>query len=613
MADEPKELVGSDVDLSRLRDEPAVQRGTARIEQGPPAWRTWWPVIAAGALAVGLIVATLVPVLEPVEGVRVAPVVFVDDVEARRTTSAFQATGWAEPDPFPVRIAPQIPGVIAELPVVEGTPLVAGETVVAKLDTTLIDAEIAEAERAVERADADLARAVAEVGQVEALRGRNLEARLRVAELDGTLARLRQDQAEAEADRAAARADRAQNAANRATLAQRERELAQLQASLADHTAKAQALDRRIGWLRANAEALRENVASDGATELQALSAEADLATAVAERDGHRAQAAAIERSIVAANDGVAAARDAANEPVALDEAVALAAAKVTGLAGQIAAITELRRIAAEEADDALTFAARQRVAESARSSSAARLAEARAMLDRLTIRRRLHTVIAPIDGEVLKVLAMPGSMIGGEAEVKLICTAFDPDEIQVRVDLPLSDVPAVEVGQRVEISSDAVPGHTYAGVVTRFVRQADLARNSLQVKVRVTNPDGRLKPDMLTRCRFLPIERPRRDGEAADDDDAAGPRVSRAFVPQEALIRTEGGDAVFIVDPRSGGAGGRTGRARHILVTQLPDIAGPPDHVAVDGALRPGYRVILAPSSELRDGARVKSTAVSR
>ena len=48
------------------------------------------------------------------------------------------------------------------------------------------------------------------------------------------------------------------------------------------------------------------------------------------------------------------------------------------------------------------------------------------------------------------------------------------------------------------------LPNLKFNGQVTRIVGEADLQRNSLQVKVRILKPDEKLRPEMLCRAKFF-------------------------------------------------------------------------------------------------------------
>lgn len=106
---------------------------------------------------------------------------------------AFQAAGWIEPDPFPVHATALVPGVVAEVLVLEGAQVRKGDAVARLFDEEAHLAQAA-ADAALARAQADAARAEVDADFAQ----RTLDAALAVteaarsarAELDGKRAEL---------------------------------------------------------------------------------------------------------------------------------------------------------------------------------------------------------------------------------------------------------------------------------------------------------------------------------------------------------------------------------------------------------------------------------------
>jgi multidrug resistance efflux pump len=92
-----------------------------------------------------------------------------------------------------------------------------------------------------------------------------------------------------------------------------------------------------------------------------------------------------------------------------------------------------------------------------------------RADLDRARHALREHTLRAPTDGVVLRVLASPGEMLGPQPQQPALLFAPDKPRI-VRAQVDQEFVARVAVGQRAEITDDAVPaGSTWRGSVARI------------------------------------------------------------------------------------------------------------------------------------------------
>ena len=560
--------------------------------------RTWTPLLLVVAGTAALTAVYLVPLLEPVHEAALQPVVVEQDAEQRRSTTALLASGWVEPNPYPMRVNPQVSGRVEHLnDLVEGDRLVAGETVVAQLDTTLIEREIAVVEARIAAKRQQFVEKQTQIERLRTLEARNFDARLRLARLERELAGLTRAEKEAQAELTSAQAKREQNAELRMDHAHHDVMHAQVAEELRRHEQKYEMIEARLPYLKAQAEALEDNVEANAVTELEALEARTAYEEALKRRDGYEVRIERLREKFEATHRTCEIARELVAEPEALDAAVREARAKLDGISPQIEALQKEIRVAREEAEDPLLFRTDIEVLTTQARGIELEIEETKAELALLEERKRLHTVLSPVDGEVLEVVAQPGSTFGTMEGIGALVTAYDPQKIQVRVYLPFGDVPAVEPGQRVEITSDAVPGHTYEGVVARFVRKANLARNALEVKVEVQDPDGRLKPEMLTRCRFLPIERERADDEPAD--------VLRFYVPRTALADTPEGEAVYVYDPRGHVQG--EGLARRVAVTAHEGAVAPEGHVEVEGPLQRGQRVIASPPSGLGHGSRVR------
>jgi len=480
----------SEVDLSALR-----------LEERPPPRRPRGTRIAlalVGLLAVALLASFLVPLLRPVRNVRVAPVVATRGGGPARVALA-EAAGWIEPEPFPVVVRPLVGGVLAELLVLEGQAVRAGETVLARLQSATLQAaadragpRVAQAEAAHARAQADLAVAEALLAQKAPLRMEEAAARRALADAGAALA----------ARRGEHRAAEAQLAARRAELEGQEK-LAEAGGTYP------------VALTRARA-AVRETEARVDA-----------LAAAVTELEEQHAAAEAVAQ--VAA--------EAAADPRALEGDVARARAAVVAAAADAEAARAEAAIAARE----LAWA----------------------------------EVRAPVDGVVMKLLAAPGDMVGPDGHG--VVALYDPRRLQARVDVPLASVGGVREGQEVEVRSEVTGAAAAKGVVLRVQRESDLLKNTLQVKVRLLDPDPLLRPETLVRARFL----------APPGTDGAPVELFR--VPRGAV---RNGGAVFVLHPDG---------ARRVAVEKVAEVDA---DVIVRGPLTPADLVILDPVAE---GERVQ------
>ncbi|MCW5776178.1 MAG: efflux RND transporter periplasmic adaptor subunit [Phycisphaeraceae bacterium] len=215
---------------------------------------------------------------------------------------------------------------------------------------------------------------------------------------------------------------------------------------------------------------------------------------------------------------------------------------------------------------------------------------EAALELDRMVIR-------APIDGYVQRRLKAPGDKVVrmmDDMHSGHVALLYDPERLQVRVDVPLADASHLFVGQRCEVVVEVLPDRVFEGEVLRITHEADLQKNTLQAKVRVVEPSPLLRPEMLTRVRFLPRGESAQQGAATP---ASGP--VRVRVPSDTLHAHHGGVQVWTVTSRRGDRG----VARAVHVQRESDSAG---WTVVSGPVQPGA-LIVVDADGLREGQRVR------
>jgi len=213
-------------------------------------------------------------------------------------------------------------------------------------------------------------------------------------------------------------------------------------------------------------------------------------------------------------------------------------------------------------------------------------LAEAQLRLERMEIR-------SPMDGIVMSRLTEPGSKVvvmsdnPGSARV---LSLYDPLRLQVRVDVPLAEAGKIGAGQLAEVAVDVLADRTFKGAVTRVLHEANIQKNTLEVKVGLSDPAPQLRPEMLARVKFLA----RIDVEQEKDR----PRV---FAP-DAAVRTEGGNPVaWVVTDFDGSYG--IAAVRPIR----PGTVHKDGWVDIAQGLQPGDLVITRSSGELKNGKRVR------
>jgi hypothetical protein len=203
--------------------------------------------------------------------------------------------------------------------------------------------------------------------------------------------------------------------------------------------------------------------------------------------------------------------------------------------------------------------------------------------------------VRSPITGKVLALHAQPGRRLAGmspasERDASAIVSLYEPSNLQVRADVRLEDVPQAQLGQPVEISTAAL-SEPLKGEVVAVTSQADIQKNTLQVKVAIHDPPAILKPEMLVQVTFMAPE------QLNKSEDSEGESLRR-LIPRELVQGGKEAASVWVADLAQG-------RAR-LQAIQLGR-AGTADLVEVVQGLSNTDKLIVAGRESLQDGERIK------
>ncbi len=230
------------------------------------------------------------------------------------------------------------------------------------------------------------------------------------------------------------------------------------------------------------------------------------------------------------------------------------------------------------------------RVAEARVEQARVAVAQAELRLDRMTVR-------APIDGRVYQLISHPGSYVGahsgefGRVNRTVVVTLYRPTMLQVRVDVRFEDIPKVRLKQTVRIENPAHPEPLLGNVL--FVgSEADIQKNTLQVKVAIDNPPAVLKPEMLVDVTFLAPETP--------DTPRPGPRDLHLYIPRQLVHTVDGTSHVWLADQSAD------------VARQIPiqiGASGPDGTVEITDGLKVGSRIIAGGTTGLQPGMRIRIT----
>lgn len=234
------------------------------------------------------------------------------------------------------------------------------------------------------------------------------------------------------------------------------------------------------------------------------------------------------------------------------------------------------------------TAAARYDKARAALASQQAALAVAEANLKAASVAVDQTLIRAPFDGVVLTKNANVGDNITPFSQAVdtkgAVVTIADMDTLEVEADVSESQLARIKIGMPVEIQLDAIPGERFPGVVHRMVPTVDRAKATVLVKIRFTERDPRVLPDMSANVTFL------------DKETTVEERKPVTVVPKAAVFDRNGATFVNVV---------KDGVADTVTVKTGREIG---DAVEVSG-VEAGMRVVVKPNDgRVLDGKRVRT-----
>jgi HlyD family secretion protein len=202
------------------------------------------------------------------------------------------------------------------------------------------------------------------------------------------------------------------------------------------------------------------------------------------------------------------------------------------------------------------------------------------------------NTVIkAPVGGTILERAVEKGefvttSFVGERGAKGYVVSLADLNDLQVELDINQNDFAKLGPKQRGIINTDAYPDKKYEGTIYEVSPEANRQKATVQVKVKVLNPDDFLRPEMNASVAFYNEEKA---ASSVTTTTAAKPVV---FVPPAAVK----GDSVFVVFQ---------GKAvKRVVKTGSVTAQG----IRVEDGLIGGEDLIVNPPADLKDGDKVQA-----
>ena len=192
----------------------------------------------------------------------------------------------------------------------------------------------------------------------------------------------------------------------------------------------------------------------------------------------------------------------------------------------------------------------------------------------------------APIGGTILDRNVEKGEFIttgfvGDKGAKGYIVTMADLNQLQVELDISQNDFPKLGPQQKGTITTDAYPDRKYPGYVEQVSPEADRAKATVQVKVKVERPDSYLRPDMNATVAFI-----------SDAQPTGASTTKQVIVVPEAAIQN--GQVFAIVNGHAVKRAVKTGGSSS-------------KGTVIESGLIGGEELVLNPPADLKDGQKVE------
>ena len=227
-------------------------------------------------------------------------------------------------------------------------------------------------------------------------------------------------------------------------------------------------------------------------------------------------------------------------------------------------------------------------------------LALAQIDLDNTVIRSPVPATVLARNVEVGEFVTT--GFVGDRGAKGYVVSIADLNDLRVELDISQNDFAKVAPRQPCWIVTDAYPDRKYNGVVDLISPEANRQKATVQVRVKVLEPDGLLRPDMNATVSFLSPQKLAVTRASPTTTPATGPASSAADAVRPAIrvpATAVRDGAVFVVED------GKAIRRTVSMVT-----ANGASEVEVRKGLIGGEDLIVNPPESLRDGARVNATA---
>lgn len=204
---------------------------------------------------------------------------------------------------------------------------------------------------------------------------------------------------------------------------------------------------------------------------------------------------------------------------------------------------------------------------------------QAAAALNSLQERLRRTVIRSPISGTLETRLVEVGTMVAAGTPVARIVQV---DPVKILAGIPERYAADVSTSSRATVTFDALGPERYEARVRFVGTTVNPSNRTFEIELVVPNSSRVIKPEMIANVEVVLNER-----EAA------------VVVPQEAVVRVEGGFVAFVVEERDGES---VATVRDLVVGTTQR-----NEVVVEEGLEPGDRLIVLGQNQVANGDRVQ------
>jgi len=200
----------------------------------------------------------------------------------------------------------------------------------------------------------------------------------------------------------------------------------------------------------------------------------------------------------------------------------------------------------------------------------------------------------APFDGVVLKKMTEVGESVAPippgvniSTSSGAIVAIADMNSLEAEVDVNEANVGQLFQGYPADITVQAIPDHTYKGVLRQVIPTADRTKATVTVKVSILDKDRLIKPEMSCNVTFL-------EPKKGDQKEVVALHI--VTVPKDALTTRNGKQVVYVIE---------NNKAHEVAVVTGNELKG---QVIIKSGLAGTESLVNNPPQKVQDGSSVKT-----